>query len=123
MFHVGKARAAFGLGQPAAAIATLDALQARFPDFQSSDAHMLYARALEAAGDQQAALNEYNALSEYHAGAEARVRMGLLLDRLGRRDEAKVAFAEVVAVMARQPKFVRKVQAEWIALAEQGLRG
>jgi hypothetical protein len=30
-------------------------------------------------------------------------------------------FAEVIAVMQRQPKFVRKVQAEWIALAEKAL--
>ena len=122
VFMFGRARAEFGLGQPSAVIATLDALRARWPDFQSSEAHMLYARSLEADGQDAAALNEYNALSEYHSGAEARVRMGLLLAKLGRNDEAKVAFAEVVAVMARQPKFIRKVQAEWIGLAEKALR-
>lgn len=121
-FAFGKARAEFGLGQPAAAMATLDALQARWPDFQSSDAHMLYARALEADGQEGAALNEYEALSEYHSGAEAQVRTGLLLAKLGRKEEAKAALAEVVAVMARQPKFVRKLQAEWIAQAKKALR-
>ena len=122
VFAFGKARAEFGAGRPVDAIATLDALRARWPDFQSAEAHMLYARALEESARPDAALAEYKALAEYHSGAEARVRMGLLLAEMGRNDEAKVAFAEVVAVMTRQPKFVRKVQARWIAQAEKALR-
>jgi hypothetical protein len=121
-FAFGKARAEFGLGQFADTIATLDALRARWRDYQSAEAHMLYARALEEVGRPDAALDEYRALAGYHSGAEARVRMGLLLAEMGRQDEAKVAFAEVVAVMNRQPKFVRRVQAEWIAQAEKALR-
>jgi hypothetical protein len=121
-YAFGKARAEFGLGQFAAVIATLDALRTQWPAYQSADAHMLYARALEESGQPDAALAEYQALADYHSGAEARVRMGLLLAEMGRRDEAKAMFAEVIAVMARQPKFVRKVQAEWIGLAEKALR-
>ena len=120
-FYFAKARAEFGLDQPAAAIATLDALRELWPDFQSAEAHMLYARSLEQAGREREALAEYRALAEYHSSAEARVRMGLLMERMGRTSEARALFAEVIAVMQRQPKFVRKVQAEWIALAEKAL--
>ena len=65
---------------------------------------------------------EYQAVSNYYPGAEARARYGLLLDKTGRRAEAKVAFAELLTQLKRAPKYVRRVQAEWIALAEKALR-
>jgi hypothetical protein len=118
----GKARAEFGLGSPQEAVATLDRLRERWPDYQSADGHLLYARALEAGGRVQEALSEYQALSEYFPGAEARVRHGLLLGRLGRDVEARAIFVDVLARLKRAPKYVRKVQAEWIAAAERELR-
>jgi len=50
------------------------------------------------------------------------VRFGLLLQRAGRDAEAKRLFADVLTQMRRAPKYVRKVQAEWIAAAERALR-
>jgi hypothetical protein len=122
-YQFGVARAEFGLGHYAAALATLDALRARWADYQSAEAHLVYAQALERSGRGEEALDEFRALASYHSGAEARVRMGLLLQKLGRTDEAKVAFCEVLTVMQRQPKFARKAQAEWIARAEVAIRG
>ena len=55
-------------------------------------------------------------------GAEARVRYGLLLAKAGRHAEAKTVLAEVLAQLKRAPKYVRRAQAEWIALAESALR-
>jgi hypothetical protein len=51
------------------------------------------------------------------------VRYGLLLDKAGRQNEAKAVLNEVLIQLKRAPKYVRRVQAEWIALAEKALRG
>ena len=123
IFMLGRARAEFGLGQAAETVATLDELRRRWPDYQSADGHLLYARALEDSGRTEAALEEYRALADYFPGAEARVRYGMLLDRLGRRDEARRVLNDLLTHMRRAPKYVRKVQAEWIGLAEKALRG
>ena len=92
-------------------------------NYQSADAHLFYARALEESGRTDDALYEYQAVADYYPGAEARVRYGLLLSKAGRTDEAKAAFREVLIGLKRAPKYVRRVQAEWIALAEKALRG
>jgi hypothetical protein len=121
-YALGKARAEFGLKRPQDAVATLDQLRARWPDYQSADGHLLYARALEESGRAAEALDEYRALVDYYPGAEARVRLAMLLQRTGRADEAKRLCADVLTQMRRAPKYVRKVQAEWIATAERMLR-
>src|SRR5262249_55363591 len=121
-YALGKARAEFGLGRPQDAITTLDALRRRWPDYQSADGHLLYARALEQSGRSSEALEEYEAVATYYAGAEARVRWALLLGKVGRRTEAKRLCTEVLTRMKRAPKYVRKAQAEWIAVAERELR-
>jgi hypothetical protein len=123
IFMLGRARAEFGRGRPADTVATLDELRHRWPDYQSADGHLLYARALEEGGRTAEAIEEYKALAGYYPGAEARVRYGMLLDRLGRHSEAKVVLIDLLTHMRRAPKYVRKVQAEWIGMAEKALRG
>lgn len=122
VYAVGKARALFGLQRPDDVVVTLEDLRRRWPNYQSADAHLLYARALEDSGRSSEALEEYEALSQYYPGAEARVRYGLLLAVLGHRGEARSVFAEVLKQAKRAPKYVRKAQAEWIAIAERELR-
>jgi phosphoribosylformylglycinamidine synthase I len=122
VYALGKARAQFGLGHAQETVATLDDLRARWPDYQSAEAHLLYARALEDSGRTDDALAEYQVVAGYYAGAEARVRYGLLLDKTGRQAEAKTVLTEVLAQLKRAPKYVRRAQAEWIALAEKTLR-
>jgi hypothetical protein len=122
-YMLGRARAEFGLGRFADARATLDDLRSRWPNWESPDGHLLYARALEEDGKVEEAIAEYQALAGYYAGAEPRVRHGLALRRLGREAEARAVLADVVLRMKRAPKFARKVQAEWISMAEAALRG
>jgi len=122
---VGNARA-LGLAMlanslPAETAATLEAMRGRWPNFESAEGHLLYARALAGAGRIDEALDEFQAVSEYFPGAEARVRYALLLDQLGRAAEARVVFAELLIQMKRAPKYVRKVQASWLAVAEKYL--
>jgi hypothetical protein len=121
-YMAGRARAEFGLGRFADARATLDTLRSRWPGWQSGDAHLMYARALEEDGHIAEAVDEYQALSSYYAGAEPRVRLGLALRRLGREAEARTVLTDVVHQMRLAPKFARKVQAEWISMAEAALR-
>jgi hypothetical protein len=121
LYALGKARAEFGLNLPGDAIATLDAMRSRWPNFESAEGHLLYARALAGTGRTEEALHEFEAVSRYFPGAEARVRYGLLLDQLGRASEARVVLTELLIQMKRAPKYVRKVQAEWLAIAEKHL--
>jgi hypothetical protein len=123
VFFLGRARAEFAGGRPAETVATLDDLRRRWPDYQSADGHLLYARALEEIGRTDEAIEEYKALAGYFPGAEARVRYGLLLDRLDRKPEARLVLSDLLTHMRRAPKHVRKVQAEWIGMAEKAMRG
>jgi hypothetical protein len=126
-YMLGRARAEFGLAQSGLAqyaevLATLDELRQRWPAYQSGDGHLIYARALEAEGRLAEAVEEYRALSNYYAGAEPRVRLGLALRKLGREAEARTVLTDVVRQMRLAPKFARKAQAEWISMAEAALR-
>ena len=121
-FMLRRAQAQFGLGRFKDAKATLDDLRQRWPDYQSQEGHLLYARALQEDDRFDEALEEYHALSGYYAGAEPRVRYGLLLRKVGREGEARAVLADVIKQMSRAPRFARKVQAEWISMAEAALR-
>jgi len=120
-YALGKARAEFGLNHPADVVATLDALRAHWPNFESAEGHLLYARALAACGRSAEALEEFDSVTRYFPGAEARVRYGEYLDLLGRGAEARVVFAELLMQMKRAPKYVREAQAEWLSIAERRL--
>jgi hypothetical protein len=121
-YMLGKAKAQFGLGRFEDAITTLEELTGTFRDFDSAEGHLLYARSLEAAGRTEQALVEYDVVSGYFPGAEARVRFGMLLVAAGRTADGRAVFSEVLERIGRMPKYVRKVEAEWIALAEKALK-
>jgi hypothetical protein len=120
-YALGKAQAQFDRSRPADVLVTLDDLQKRWPDFQSPEGHLLYARALGEVGRIDEALDEYHALVAYAPGAEARVRYGMLLRMVGRTAEARVVFNELLIQMRRAPQYVREAQAEWLSIAEKQL--
>jgi hypothetical protein len=93
----------------------------RWPDFQSAEAHLFYARALAEVDRIDEALDEYHAVSAYFPGAEARVRYGMLLRMVRRTAEARVVFNELLLQMKRAPKYLREAQAEWLSIAEKQL--
>jgi hypothetical protein len=121
-YFLGRARAEFGMGKPDRAVATLDELRDNWPNFQSAEGHLLYARSLEEAGRLDEALEEYRAVSDYFPGQEARVRWALLLQKQGQKAEARAIFESVLTHMRRAPKYIRKVQAEWIEIAQRASR-
>jgi len=118
-YFLGKARAQLGLGQPAAAVATLDELMQRWPDFHSADGHLLYAIALEEAGRNDEALLNFQNVGQYFPGAEPRVRQAQLLRKLGRDADAKTLAEEIVRGFKRAPAHVRRNQRHWLASAEK----
>jgi hypothetical protein len=113
----GLAEAQFALGDSGGTRASLDLLMQNNPEFRSATVELLYARALEAEGSLEAAEQAYRKVAAHFPGPEATVRHAQLLQRLGRRDEARVALDEVIKVAALAPRHVRRDQAEWIQLA------
>ena len=118
---LGLARAQFGAGEPGAARATLDALIAHNPDFNSPDGHLLYARALVAEGDAARAEGEYRALVEHYPGAEATVRFAAFLRARGRDAEGSALLRELLRTAELVPKHARQSQAHWLAIARREL--
>lgn len=109
----------FEKGDAAAAATTLEALAEHNADFRSAEGHLLYARALEAAGRLEESAREYGAAADYYPGAEARARHGLVLLRLGDRDGARRAFKEILDAAELAPRHVRRANAEWIEIARR----
>lgn len=82
---------------------------------------VLQARMLEDAGETDAALRVYQALSA-GAGEEGRVRHGLLLRRLGRDAEADALFEQILRHARLSSGAYRKQEKEWIELARRALK-
>jgi len=120
---LGLARAQFANSDFTAARETLDELIRHNPEFKSPDGHLLYARTLEAEGQQDRALEEYRVLAGYFPGAEATVRYAQLLRAAGRSDEARGVLRALLEQAAVAPAHYRRNQESWLKLAEKELAG
>lgn len=118
-FMLGKARAEFGLGNGAAAVATLENLKRLWPDYHTPDGILLYAMALEKVGRDDEALTNYAAAGQHFPGVEPSVRLAQLLKRLGRDAEARAVAEDVVRSLRRAPAHVRANERQWLAGAEK----
>jgi hypothetical protein len=119
---LGLARAELGSGDAKACLDTLHSLDEVQPGLRNQEAHLLLARALEAEGRTPEALAEYDAVSRYYAGFEARSRYGQLLLKQGRVREARDIFQEVVRASSARPVAVSPSDKEWIRVAKANLR-
>ncbi len=119
---IGLARAQLGGGNAPAAIETLNKLEEVQPQLRNQEAHLLRARALEATGHTEEALAEYEEVSRYYAGFEARSRYGLLLLKQGRVSQAREMFMEVVRASSARPVAIAPGDKEWIRIAKANLR-
>jgi hypothetical protein len=118
---LGLARAQFAMQDFMGARASLQRLAEQNPDFKSADANLLYARSLEAVGDLDAAEREYAAHAAAYPGAEARLRYGLLLKRMGKTDEARLVLKDLLEGAQLGPPHFRRAQAEWLERARREL--
>lgn len=118
---MGLARAQFAKGDAADARRTLDDLIAANPQFRSVEGHLLYARALEVEGNLAKAAQEYEALLDYDAGAEARYRQALLVKRMGEKDKAHQLLRRLLDDAELTTRHARQLQKEWLDLARREL--
>lgn len=116
------AEAQLGGGNAAGAITTIGKLREAHPSLRHQEAHLLYARALEAVGRNDDALHEYEGVSRYFAGFEARVRWGLLLLKQGQPARAQELFNEAVRASSARGILVTPRDKEWIRVARSQLR-
>jgi hypothetical protein len=116
---LGLARAQFGAGDPAAARATLDEALRLNPQFRSPEAHLLYARALEAEGNAPKALEQYQVLSTSYPGAEAAVRYAQLLRAQGQVEESRSVARALLEQARIAPAHYRKAQRDWLDSAQR----
>ena len=92
------------------------------PDYRSDEGHLLYARALEGAGEDDKALREYAAVSDYYSGPQARCYYGILLEKRGLDHQARRQFQMVVDGARHVTAKLRKRHKDWLSLAEARLR-
>ena len=91
------------------------------PDYESREARLIRARALEGVGRTGEAADAWRALIGYTTGPEAQVRYGVALKKLGETQSAKEAFAEAVRTYGRHPGKLEPADRDWLAEAERNL--
>ena len=116
---LGLARSQFGAGNAPAARATLDEAIRTNPNYRSPEAFLLYARALEAEGNAETALAQYQVLSTSYPGAEAAVRYAQLLKTQGRVEESRTVAKELLEQARIAPAHYRKAQRDWLDSAQR----
>jgi hypothetical protein len=118
----GLARAAVENREWQKAIQTLTRLKTSSPKMRPLDARLLEIRAMEGAGDNDAALAAYRELIPRFVGLEARYRYGVLLTRLGHNEAALLAFNEVIKHSVRFSSTIEGEQ-QWADAARQAIAG
>ena len=118
---LGLAQAEFFNGDAEASKKTLETMREHNPDYRSPDGHLLYARALQECDEMEAAEEEFAAVAAYYPGAEARVRYAHLLEQLGKIEEARNEYTEILSAAELAPRHFRKAQKAWLGEARSAL--
>jgi hypothetical protein len=116
---LGLANALFHKGDYTETKAMLNHIIEVNPTFKSQEGHLLFARTLEALEEREAALEEYEVLSSYYSGYEAKCRYALLLEQLEQGEKAQELFKEILTRAKQLPRNYRKAQKQWIDIASQ----
>ena len=110
----GCARARFYNGDVKRAGEILAKLQQSHPKYHADDVLLLRARVFEAERDLDRALASYEALRNRYVGFEAKYRYAVLLDQVGRQQEAQGLY-NFIAMNARRSSLESEQQ--WVKLA------
>lgn len=94
----------------------------KLPQFARSRAHILYAMALEKAGNPAQAENEFKLMKGRFANYEARYQYGQFLIRAGRGAEAKQLYAEMAEEFGQLTSRERRAGRVWLAQAKGELK-
>lgn len=118
---LGFARVLLERGDFAECARTLDHLRKKNPDFQSQEGHLIYARALEGEGKNEEASREYEAVTGYFAGFEAKARYGTFLKKIGDYAKARAVLEGLVKNYKQQPRHAQDLNRDWYDLARKAL--
>ena len=118
---IGLAKALAGRGDHQGAFDAIERLYRADPKYESREARLIRARALEGLGRTQEAADAYRTLIGYTLGPEAQVRYGLMLKKLGEGPHAREAFAEAVRTYGRRRSRLDPADRDWVAEAERNL--
>ncbi len=116
-----KARLQFEKDRTTEVVKTLELLQEHNPDFRSAEGHLLYARALEAEGQIDKAIKEYSAVSGYFPGVEARYRLAICMESVGKKTAAKTELESILNDAKLAPPHFRKSQKTWLDAVKREL--
>jgi hypothetical protein len=116
---LGVANAAYGAKQFDEALSTILKLGETNPNYQPVEAQLLYARTLETSGRDNEAAREYAQLVTHAPGEEVRCRYAMLLQRLGRPDDANTLFSDILTRSKRAPSHYRRRERYWIDIASR----
>ena len=94
----------------------------KLPQFPRSRAHILYAMALEKTGNNTEAENEFKLMKGRFANYEARYQYGLFLIRVGRSEEARKIYMEMVEEAGQLTSRERRVGRTWFSQAKDELK-
>jgi hypothetical protein len=116
----GLARALVEQGAWDEAADAVDRLRRDHPCHKPNESRLLHARVLDGRGETESAVAEYRELAPAFVGLEARCRYGELLERLGRRDEARAVFDAAATQAQRNPSPI-EAETRWARLARERL--
>ena len=118
--RLGLARALVEHGGWDDAADAVERLRRDHPCHKANDTRLLHARVLEGRGETQAAADEYRELVPVFVGLEARCRYGMLLERLGRREEGRAVLEEALVQAKRNGPSIES-EVRWGKLARERL--
>jgi hypothetical protein len=112
----GLARAYFLDAQLTQASEVLTKLRKARPAFKPDGTRLLGARILEARGELESALLEYEELAESAVGLEPKVRYGLLLRQLGYTKQSNMVLEDVLKYAKRFTAL--ETERQWVDMAK-----
>lgn len=119
---VNLAKAEFATQDFTACQKTLEDVMRFNPDFQSSEGHLCYARALSAQAKYEEAEKEFEVLVSYFPGPEARIHYADMLAKINRLREANEHYVTVIDTAKRSRPQYRKFHQQWIQMANERLK-
>lgn len=119
---LSMAKAEFAIQDFAGCQKTLEDIMHYNPDFQSSEGHLLYARALAAQENYSAAEDEFKVLITYYPGPEARIHFAEMLLKMNRLHEANDQYVAVIDTAKHSRSQYRKYHRKWIKIANEKLK-
>jgi hypothetical protein len=118
----GLAHVHYRMGNLEAAKTQLEELRAGTATSKRHETELFYAHILEELGETENALALYEELTAQNLGEEARCKMAMLLDKMGRNHEAQKHYKEIVDNAGLLPKHYRKAQKVWIDKAKERVK-